>query len=128
MAAILIADDEVHIRLLLEDALEDLEDQGVELLMAENGQMALDMVRARRPKLVFLDVMMPLLHGFEVCLAIKEDPALAGVYVVILTGRSQESDFFRGQECGADLYLVKPFKTKEVKLLSRRVLGLPEGG
>jgi DNA-binding response OmpR family regulator len=128
MAAILIADDEVHMRLLLEDALESLEDEGVDILMAENGQVALDVVRRHKPELVLLDVMMPLVHGFEVCKTIKGDPTLAGIYVAILTGRSQEADLVRGQECGADTYLVKPFKTGEIMALARRVLGLPPYG
>ena len=71
MPTVLIVDDEQHIRLLIEQTLEDLEDEGVELQTASDGEMALDVVRNHSPELVFLDVMMPKLNGFDVCRAIK---------------------------------------------------------
>ena len=70
---------------MIEQTLEELEDEGVELQTASDGEMALDVVRNQRPGLVFLDVMMPKLNGFEVCRAIKGDPSLAGTTVVLLT-------------------------------------------
>ncbi len=106
---ILIADDEAHIRVLMEQTLEDLEDEGVELLIATNGAEALEMIRAESPELAFLDVMMPKMNGFEVCEAVKQDPALRNTFVVILTAKGQEFDIQQGKAVGADLYMTKPF-------------------
>ncbi len=77
MPTVLIVDDEQHIRLLIEQTLEDLEDEGLDLQTASDGEMALDVVRNHHPELVFLDVMVPKLDGFEVCRAIKQDLGLA---------------------------------------------------
>ena len=70
---IIIVDDEQHIRLLIEQALEELEEEGVELLTAADGEEALALVERLRPDLVFLDIMMPKRNGFEVCRAIKQE-------------------------------------------------------
>ena len=69
---ILIVDDEAHIRMLIEQTLEDLEDEGVEFLSADNGESALEMIQAEKPNLVFLDVMMPKMNGMEVCSRVKK--------------------------------------------------------
>ncbi len=106
---ILIADDEAHIRVLMEQTLEDLEDEGVELLIACNGAEALELIRSESPELAFLDVMMPKMNGFEVCEAVKQDPALRNTFVVILTAKGQEFDIQQGNAVGADLYMTKPF-------------------
>lgn len=121
---LLIADDEPHIRMLLEQTLEELEDQGVTLLVAADGEQALALIRSERPEVVFLDVMMPRLNGFDVCAAVKADPALSGVAVVLLTAKGQESDREKGREAGADLYLTKPFDPDELQATALRLLGL----
>ena len=89
---VLIVDDEPHIRLLLEQTLDELEDLGVELLTAKNGGEALELVRSERPQVVLLDVMMPVMNGFDVCRKIKDDAELASTYVVLLTAKGQEFD------------------------------------
>jgi two-component system, OmpR family, alkaline phosphatase synthesis response regulator PhoP len=122
--SVLIADDEPHIRLLLEQTLEDLEDEGVTLLVASDGEEALEAIRRDVPALVFLDVMMPKLNGFDVCAAVKADPALANVTVVLLTAKGQEIDRRRGEEVGADLYLTKPFDPDALHATAERLLGL----
>jgi two-component system alkaline phosphatase synthesis response regulator PhoP len=114
MAKILIVDDEPHIRLLLEQALEELVDKDVELLIAENGERALEAVKREKPELIFLDVMMPKMNGFDVCRAVKADPATKGVYIVLLTAKGQEFDRQKGDEVGADLYMTKPFDPDEI--------------
>ena len=111
---ILIADDEPHIRLLLEQTLEELEDEGVELLMAKNGEEALDKIKTEVPQLVFLDVMMPKMNGFDVCKIIKKELQLQGIYIIMLTAKGQEFDKKKGIEVGADLYMTKPFDPDEV--------------
>ena len=119
---ILIVDDEAFIRLLLEQTLEDLEEKGVELISAENGEEALALVKSERPGLVFLDVMIPRLSGFDVCRAIKRDLKFEDVYVVILTAKGQEYDKEIGREVGADLYVAKPFDPDELLDLATRIL------
>jgi two-component system, OmpR family, alkaline phosphatase synthesis response regulator PhoP len=126
-AKILIADDEAHIRLLITQTLEELEDQGVELLTAPDGENALELIRSERPGLVFLDVMMPKMNGFDVCQAVKADPGLRGTYVVMLTAKGQEIDKLKGQEVGADIYMTKPFDPDELLDRASRVLGLASG-
>jgi two-component system, OmpR family, alkaline phosphatase synthesis response regulator PhoP len=121
---ILIADDEAHIRVLMEQTLEDLEDEGVELLIAINGAEALAIIQAEMPDLVFLDVMMPKMNGFEVCQIIKRDPALQATYIIMLTAKGQEFDVQKGKEVGADLYMTKPFDPDEMVEKARSVLAL----
>ncbi len=121
---ILIVDDEVHIRVLMEQILEDLEDNGVELLTATNGVEALDLIRSKRPDLVFLDVMMPKMNGFEVCQAVKQDAALQDIYIIMLTAKGQEFDQKQGQEAGANLYMTKPFDPDEILEKAADVLAL----
>jgi DNA-binding response OmpR family regulator len=121
---ILIVDDEPHIRLLLEQTLEDLEDEGVELLIADNGEEALDTIKTQKPDLVFLDVMMPKMNGFDVCNAVKNELSIKGVYIIMLTAKGQEFDKHKGKEVGADLYMTKPFDPDEVVKKSIQVLDL----
>jgi len=121
---ILIVDDEAHIRLLIEQTLEDLEDQGVELLLATNGEEALDIIQAERPPLVFLDVMMPEMNGFEVCHTVKREWGLQDVTIVMLTAKGQESDRQKGEAVGADTYVTKPFDPDELLELTEQILGL----
>jgi two-component system, OmpR family, alkaline phosphatase synthesis response regulator PhoP len=121
---ILIVDDEVHIRILMEQTLEDLEDNGVELLIASDGAEALEIIRSQRPDLVFLDVMMPKMSGFEVCEAVKSDPDLKSTYIVILTAKGQEFDVNKGQEVGADRYMTKPFDPDQIFQLAVDVLAV----
>jgi len=121
---LLIVDDEPHIRLLLEQTLEDLEDEGVELFSASNGAEALEKIRSELPDLVFLDVMMPKMNGFDVCNAVKNELKLENIYIIMLTAKGQEFDKQRGNEVGADIYMTKPFDPDEVLQKSREVLGL----
>ncbi len=124
MAKILIVDDEPHIRVLLEQTLEELEDEGVELLIEENGEDALETIRQEKPQLVFLDVMMPKMNGFEVCDKVKNALAIKDVYIVLLTAKGQEFDKKKGNEVGADIYMTKPFNPDEVVEKAREVLGV----
>lgn len=121
---ILIVDDEAYIRLLIEQTLEDLEDQGVELLTADNGEDALEIIRDEKPRLVFLDVMMPKLNGFDVCNAVKNDLGMKDIYIVLLTAKGQEYDRHKGDQVGADLYMTKPFDPDELLKKAVEVLGL----
>lgn len=119
---IAIVDDEAHIRSLLEQTLEDLEDEP-EILTAANGSEGLALIEREHPKLVFLDVMMPLMNGYEVCAAVRKNPALSGTTIVMLTAKGQESDRVRGLEEGAHYFVTKPFDPDEILDLAREILG-----
>ena len=121
---LLIVDDEAHIRMLLEQTLEELEDEDVNFLMAENGEEALEIILKENPQLVFLDVMMPKMNGMEVCRRVKKELGLDKVFIVLLTAKGQELDRQKGQEVGADLYMTKPFDPETILKKAREVLGL----
>ncbi|MEM6428663.1 MAG: response regulator [Deinococcota bacterium] len=121
---ILIVDDEASIRLLIEQTLEDLEDEGVVLLVESNGADALETIQREHPQLVFLDVMMPKMNGFDVCSAVKHQLGMADVYICMLTAKGQEFDRAKGLEVGADVYMTKPFDPDELYEKAEEVLGL----
>jgi DNA-binding response OmpR family regulator len=121
---ILIVDDEAHIRMLIEQTLEELEDEGVEFLTADNGATALDIIQSETPELVFLDVMMPKMNGMEVCRRVKKDLVIDNVFIVLLTAKGQELDRQKGQEVGADVYMTKPFDPEAILSKARDVLEL----
>lgn len=120
---ILIVDDEAHIRMLIEQTLEDMEDEGVEFLTADNGETALEIIKVEKPDLVFLDVMMPKMNGMDVCLKVKKDLALNDVFIILLTAKGQELDKQKGQEVGADVYMTKPFDPEALLSKAKQVLG-----
>jgi two-component system, OmpR family, alkaline phosphatase synthesis response regulator PhoP len=122
---ILIVDDEAHIRMLIEQSLEELEDEGVEFFTAENGEMALEVISEEKPDLIFLDVMMPKLNGMEVCRRVKQEMGLTDIYIVLLTAKGQESDRQKGLDVGADVYMTKPFDPELILEKAREVLELP---
>ncbi len=121
---LLIVDDEAHIRMLLEQTLEELEDDDVEFFSAQNGEEALEIIQAENPQLVFLDVMMPKMNGMEVCRRVKKELQLNKVFIVLLTAKGQELDRQKGQEVGADLYMTKPFDPEMILNKAKEVLGL----
>jgi two-component system, OmpR family, alkaline phosphatase synthesis response regulator PhoP len=123
---LLIVDDESHIRMLIEQTLEELEDEGIEFLTAENGEQALQIIQAENPQLVFLDVMMPKMNGMEVCRRVKKDLSLTDVYIVLLTAKGQELDRQKGQEVGADVYMTKPFDPETILSKAKEVLQIED--
>jgi len=124
MAKLLIADDEPHIRILLEQTLEELEDEEVELIITQNGLEALESIEAEKPELVFLDVMMPKMNGFEVCDKVKNELGMTNIYIILLTAKGQEFDKSKGKEVGSDHYMTKPFNPDEIVAKAREILGL----
>ena len=121
---LLIVDDEPHIRMLIEQTLEELEDEDVIFLTAENGEEALEIIQTENPQLVFLDVMMPKMNGMEVCRRIKKELSMDKVFIVLLTAKGQELDRLKGQEVGADVYMTKPFDPEVILAKARQVLRL----
>ena len=120
----LIVDDEPHIRMLLAQTLEELEDEDVVFFTAENGEEAVEIIQAEKPQLVFLDVMMPKMNGMEVCRKIKKELAMNEVFIVLLTAKGQEMDRQKGHEVGADLYMTKPFDPEAILNKAKEVLGI----
>ena len=112
MQSVLIADDKEDGRQLLQAAFKNLD---YRVLSAKDGLEALETARQEIPSLALLDVMMPGMDGFEVCRLLKNDPAITGIKVVMLTARSQDSDRARGLESGADRYITKPFSPAAVR-------------
>jgi two-component system, OmpR family, alkaline phosphatase synthesis response regulator PhoP len=118
---ILIADDEENIVISLEFLMKR---EGFEVLIATDGEQAVEMIRRERPDLVLLDVMMPKKSGFEVCQEIKSDPELHAVRILMLTAKGRETEVAKGLALGADSYVTKPFSTKE---LVERIRGMLAG-
>lgn len=123
MYKILIADDERALRLLIAGTLEIGE---YDILEADNGIQALDLVKRERPDLIILDVIMPGMTGYEVCKRIKTNPDIADTKVLILTAKGQQSDEEAAWEALADFYLAKPFSPMNLlsmveEILSRKV-------
>lgn len=110
-ARILIVDDEPNIALSLEFLLQS---QGYEVVIAHDGAQAVREAAAFRPHLVVLDVMLPVIDGFEVCRQLRADPAQAGVRILLLTARGRAAEVQRGIDEGADAYMTKPFATRDV--------------
>ena len=122
---ILIVDDEVHIKMLLEQTLEELEDEfNVELITASDGEEGLAYIKSEKPDLVFLDIMMPKMNGYEVCRAVMEDAGLHDVQIILLTAKGQEVDRKQGLELGAKMYMTKPFDPDEILKVSKELLQL----
>lgn len=115
MARIVIADDDADIRELVAFKLRR---DGHDVTPVNDGAAAVEACRSERPDLVILDVMMPGMSGLDAARAIREEESLAGLPIIMLTARAQESDMEQGFAAGADDYVVKPFSPRE---LSSRV-------
>jgi DNA-binding response OmpR family regulator len=108
---ILVADDEPNIVEALEFVLRRA---GYAVASAANGEEVLREIERAAPDLVLLDVMMPLLSGYDVCARIRHRPEWRGIKVVMLSARGRQAEAQRGLEAGADLYVVKPFSNAEL--------------
>ena len=117
---ILVADDEPYIVRALSFVLSKA---GYRVATAADGAEALERINADRPRLAFLDLMMPKVDGYEVCRRVKSDPALSDTYVIILTAKGQQADRACGMALGADEYITKPFSPTAVVKQVRRALG-----
>jgi len=116
MPLMLIADDHRQITSILEQYAAK---EGYEVVIAENGRQALDIFGLRRPDVVLLDVMMPLVDGFEVCREIRKT---ADTPVIMITARGEDFERIMGLDIGADDYIVKPFSPGEVMARVRAIL------
>ena len=117
MSKILIVDDEPNILLSLEFLFKK---EGLQVFIARDGEEAMGIIEENRPELVILDIMMPKVDGYEVCRHLKQH--FPGVKVVFLTAKSKVQDIQKGLDLGADLYLTKPFSTKDLVAKVKAVL------
>lgn len=116
---VLVADDEPNILISLEFLMKR---EGHRVLVARDGNAALELIRSEQPALVLLDVMMPGKSGFEVCQAVRADESLAGVKILMLTAKGRDTDLAQGLGLGADGYMTKPFSTQELAARVRDML------
>ena len=108
---ILVVDDEPTIVRLMEFILAR---QGHEMLIAVNGEEALQKIRAHQPDLVLLDIMMPRIDGYEVAQQLRANPETASLPIIMLSAKAQEEDIRRGAEVGVDDYVTKPFSPEHL--------------
>ena len=117
---VLLVDDEPNILLSLKFLMQK---EGYEVFVAKNGDEALAIARQRLPDLVILDVMLPSPNGYEVCQTMRADPQLTGLYILMLTAKSNPAEREKGLAMGADDYVSKPFSNRELVDKVRVVLG-----
>ena len=117
---VLIADDEPSIVAALEFLLQR---GGYEVQVARDGEEALKLVDSFHPDLVLLDVMMPRKSGYEVCMRIRERPDRQQVRIVMLTAKGRDAEVTKGLSMGADVYITKPFSTRELMAKINELLG-----
>jgi len=108
---VLVADDEPNIVAAVEFLLQR---SGYEVHVARNGDEALRLVEAHQPDLVLLDVMMPLRSGYEVCMRMRERPEWRHIKIVMLSAKGRDAEVSKGLATGADLYVTKPFSTRDL--------------
>jgi DNA-binding response OmpR family regulator len=100
--------------------------EGHEVVLARDGQEAIDAIRRERPALVLLDVMMPIKTGFDVCHEVRADEAIKDTLIVMLTAKGRDTDVAKGLALGANAYMTKPFSTKElVQKVQELLAGTP---
>ena len=117
---ILIADDEPNILLCLEYLMKR---EGFQVLVAHNGQEALDMIEREQPVLALLDVMMPKKTGLEVCHLIRSGDTNKDMPILLLTAKGRDTDIAKGLALGANAYIVKPFSTKDLVQKVKSIIG-----
>ncbi len=122
---ILACDDEKHIVRLVQV---NLERAGYQVVTANDGKEALQVVADENPDLVVLDVMMPYMDGFEVLQNLRRNPTTRDIPVIMLTAKAQDTDVFKGWQSGVDCYLTKPFNPIELLAFVKRIFDSLDGG
>ncbi|PJI06663.1 MULTISPECIES: response regulator [Clostridium] len=116
---ILVVDDEEHIVKLIKF---NLENNGYKVITASDGVKALSLAREESPGLVLLDLMLPLMDGYDVCREIRRDQVISNMPVIMITAKGEELDKILGLELGADDYITKPFSVRELVARVKAVL------
>ena len=117
---VMVVDDEPFI---LRSLMYILQREGFRVTGAEDGTEALAKIYASKPDVIFLDVMMPKLDGFELCHLIKQDAELRDIHVILFTAKGQAKDRQRAVEVGANEYIMKPFRPPLVIEKLRAIFG-----
>jgi len=123
MPKILVVDDDEDVRNLL---VLIFRDSGYEVITAENGQIAVEKARKEHPDLIFLDILMPVMDGFQACSILKHDPATSDIFIAFLTAKDLPQDWDRGLQSEADVYIAKPFNNERLLFVARELLALKE--
>jgi len=125
---VLLVEDEEDIREMVHF---NLFKERYQVLLASDGQAAVDMAKKEFPELIVLDVMLPKMDGFEVCEHLKKDPQTKKIPIIMLTAKGEEEDVIKGLEVGADDYITKPFSPKvllaRIKAVLRRSKSVVKG-
>jgi two-component system, OmpR family, alkaline phosphatase synthesis response regulator PhoP len=116
---ILIIDDDPVMRALLSEALS----HAYAVSTAGDGAEGVETLKRDKHDLVVLDLLMPRMHGFEVCQHIREDPELTGVKIIVSSSKAYDSDIKTAKTAGADCYLVKPYKMEDIRARIAELLG-----
>ncbi len=119
MSKVLVVEDVADIRFLL---VETLADAGHQVLEAEDGATGLASVRLHRPDVILLDIMMPVMDGFQMLEQLKADPSLSSIPVIMVTAKGQEEDAKKALQAGAVAFVVKPWTHQEVEMEVARAL------
>ncbi len=117
---VLVVDDEPFILRSLSFVLRK---GGMDVLEARDGEEALSLIREHKPRLVFLDVMMPKMNGYDVVREVRGDASLDEVHLILLTAKGQESDRALGIDAGANDYLTKPFSPSKILEMAKGFMG-----
>lgn len=122
---ILLVDDEPSIIKMVGKRLEV---EGFDVVVAMDGEEAFQKAQSENPDLIILDLMLPLLNGYEVCAMLKKDPLSRKIPIALFSARAQEKDEKVGLDCGADRYIRKPFKSQDLMGQVRALLSRTDGG
>ena len=116
---ILIVDDEPSIVVPIQFLMEQ---QGYTVMVAENGESALDIIYKYKPDLILLDIMLPRIDGYEVCEIVRLDPRYRDIKIIFLTAKGREVEIAKGLALGADAYITKPFSNTELVSKVKKLL------
>ncbi len=119
MKKVLICDDEPYI---LESVSYIVRHAGHQVLAAADGETALALARSEKPDLMFLDIMLPGMSGFDVCRQLRQDSRTRHLHIIILSARGQDIDAVMGTEAGADEYITKPFSPRKLRRRLEEIL------
>ena len=120
-ARILIVDDEPSIVVPIQFLMEQ---QGYSVLVAENGEDALDVIYKYKPDLILLDIMLPRIDGYEVCEIVRLDPRYRDIKIIFITAKGREVEIAKGLALGADAYITKPFSNIELVSKVKELLAI----
>ena len=123
LGRVLVVDDEESVRNLLQRVLKEA---GYDVVTGANGQEAVDMARKHKPNLIFMDIMMPHMGGYDACSRIKNDKSTKGIPVVMLTALGYDLNKELAAETGADGYITKPFTSEDLLNTISKFLKTPE--